>query len=43
MVFENRVLRKTRGSKSDDVKSGWRKLHIFIIFPLPITVHFVQL
>jgi hypothetical protein len=27
-VFENRVLRKTRGPNSDDVTAGWRKLHI---------------
>jgi hypothetical protein len=26
-VFENRVLRRICGSKRDDVKEGWRKLH----------------
>jgi hypothetical protein len=26
-VFENRVLRKIFGSKSDEVTGGWRKLH----------------
>jgi hypothetical protein len=27
-VFENRVLRRIFGPKSDEVKGGWRKLHI---------------
>jgi hypothetical protein len=26
-VFENRVLRRIFGSKSDEVTGGWRKLH----------------
>jgi len=26
-VFENRVLRRVFGSKSDEVKRGWRKPH----------------
>jgi hypothetical protein len=26
-VFENRVLRRTFGSKRDEVTGGWRKLH----------------
>jgi hypothetical protein len=26
-VFERRVLRRTFGSKRDEVKRGWRKLH----------------
>jgi hypothetical protein len=26
-VFENRVLRKTFGSKRDEVTGGWRKFH----------------
>jgi hypothetical protein len=26
-VFENRVLRRIFGSKRDEVKAGWRKLH----------------
>jgi hypothetical protein len=27
MVFENRVLRRIFGPKSDEVTGGWRKLH----------------
>jgi hypothetical protein len=27
MVFENRVLRRTFGSKRDEMTGGWRKLH----------------
>jgi hypothetical protein len=26
-VFENRVLRRTIGPKTDEVAGGWRKLH----------------
>jgi hypothetical protein len=26
-VFENRVLRRTFGPKTDEVMEGWRKLH----------------
>jgi hypothetical protein len=26
-MFENRVLRRTFGPKSDEVTGGWRKLH----------------
>jgi len=26
-VFENRVLRKTFGSKKDEVRGEWRRLH----------------
>jgi hypothetical protein len=26
-VFENRVLRRIFGSRRDEVKGGWRKLH----------------
>jgi hypothetical protein len=26
-VFENRVLKKISGSKTDEVTGGWRKLH----------------
>jgi hypothetical protein len=27
MVYENRLLRKTFGSKREEVTGGWRKLH----------------
>jgi hypothetical protein len=27
MVFENRVLRRIRGPKCDEVRGEWRKLH----------------
>jgi hypothetical protein len=29
-VFQNRVLRKTRGPKSYDVTAGWRKQHKYL-------------
>jgi hypothetical protein len=37
-VFENRVLRRIFGSKRDEVKGGWRKLHneeLHNLYPSP--------
>jgi hypothetical protein len=32
-VFENRVLRRIIGSRRDEVRGGWRKLHNFYSAP----------
>jgi hypothetical protein len=44
-VFENRVLRRTFGSKRDEVMGGWRKMHneeLHNLYPLPSIIRMIK-
>jgi hypothetical protein len=44
-VFENRLLRRIFGSKRDEVKGGWRKLHneeLHILYSSPNVVRMIK-
>jgi hypothetical protein len=44
-VFENRVLRRILGSKRDEVKGGWRKLHneeLHNVYSSPIIIRMIK-
>ena len=44
-IFENRVLRRTFGSKRDEVTGGWRKLHneeLNDLYPSPNIVRVIK-
>jgi hypothetical protein len=44
-VFENRVLRRIFGTKRDDMKGGWRKLHneeLHVLYPSPRKIRIIK-